>query len=108
MATPKAMTRSVPIGLLVLGGLFVVVNVGAILIGYYFPKWLAATPAVILVGVAMLLFPGAEPPAETEYAKRTGYFFRKAPLRNKIAWVVFGAAGVAIGVYLMIRFERGF
>jgi hypothetical protein len=108
MATPKAMTRSVPIGLLVLGGLFVVVNLGAIAFGYYFPKWLAATPAVILVGIAMLLFPGAEPPAEIEQAKRTGYFFAKAPLLNKIAWVVSGAAGVALGVYVMIRFDPGF
>ena len=108
MATPRAMTKSVPIGLLVVGGLFVVVNLGAIQFGYYFPKWLAATPAIILVGLAMLLFPGAEPPAEIEQAKRTRYFFGKAPLLNKIAWIVFGAAGVAIGVYLMTRFDRGF
>lgn len=71
-------------------------------------KILIAGPALVTIGIAMIIFPGgnittAELNAQT---KPSSVIWSDAPLLHKIVWIVAGALGIAIAFYLLI--SQGF
>lgn len=100
MATSKAM----PLTMFGIGVAIAAVN-GVSLAGWntYFPKLLAAVPVFVLLGVAMLIFPGAEAPPGVDGAEKTRHYWKAAPTSRKAIWIGFGAVGLAIGLYAIHR-----
>jgi hypothetical protein len=99
-----AASRTVPLITLGIGVAIAAVN-GIALVGWntYFPKFLAAVPVFVLLGVAMLIFPGAEAPSGVEGADKTNHYWKAAPTSRKAIWIAFGAVGLAIGLYFIHR-----
>jgi len=100
------MARSWFMPLTMLGSGAAIAAVNAISLGVwntYFPKFLAAVPVFLMLGVAMLIFPGAEAPPGVEGANKTRHYWKAAPTSRKVIWVVFGAVGLAIGIYAIER-----
>jgi hypothetical protein len=96
----RSMRRSMPIGLIVVGVLFGVANVVALSFGYFFPKILAASPAVVLFGIAMLLVPAAEPPADVDARERQLQYFAQASMLHKVVWVGCAVVGGLGGLWM--------
>ncbi|RZL62473.1 MAG: hypothetical protein EOO93_08645 [Pedobacter sp.] len=63
-------------------------------------EFLIAGPALALIGIAMLIFPGGNITAEESKTKQKepSVVFKEAPASHKIAWVVAGIAGVVLAL----------
>lgn len=96
-----AASRIVPYSMIGAGVAMAAIN-GIVLISWntHFPELLVAVPHFVLLGIGMLLFPGAEAPPGVE---KTKYYWRAAPTSRKAIWIAFGAVGLAIGVFVVHR-----
>ncbi len=56
-------------------------------------------PAMLLIGIAMIAFPGADISVK-EFNALGGrlQFWKEAPISHRIAWVVAGVIGITIGM----------
>lgn len=99
-----AASKFMPLTMFGCGAVVAAVN-GIALAGWntYFPKFLAAVPVFVLLGVAMLMFPGAEAPPGVDGAEKTRHYWKAAPTSRKAIWIGFGAVGLAIGLYAIHR-----
>ncbi|MBM3622174.1 MAG: hypothetical protein FJX20_15940 [Alphaproteobacteria bacterium] len=66
--------------------------------GVYVPKLFAISPILILLGMAMLLFPGAAPPPDLDQQNANRHYWKAAPRAHKAAWFVAAAIGLALGI----------
>ncbi len=104
MASTWFATRVLPVSLIVIGVAIGVANAIALLVANaYFPRSLMAILALLLVGVAMLVFPGARFPPGTPAAEQGRRYMAEAPVLHKAMWIVFGGVGVAAGFYALTR-----
>jgi hypothetical protein len=70
----------------------------------YLPKFVASGPALIIVGLAMYIFPGGDVTNKELNAKTkaAGFMWTDAPLLHKIIWIFALLIGVAASLYQMI------
>lgn len=96
-----AASRMVPLIVISTGAAIAVINGITLTVwNVYFPKWLAAVPVLMLLGAAMLIFPGAEAPPGVDEATRTRHYWKAAPMSRKAIWIAFGAVGLVISLYV--------
>lgn len=98
MAIFKRVTWTAPLGVIGVGMLFFLCNWVASRHGYYFPAMMAACPAIFFGGIAMLLFPATEPPAELAPALRQKHYFMGASFAHKMIWGLGVALGAGAGI----------
>ena len=104
MASNWFATRVVPVSVIAIGATIAGVNAISLAVANsYFPKTLMAMPAMLLVGVAMLIFPGAGFPPGTPAAEQARRYLPDAPVLHKAMWIVFGGVGLAIGFHALTR-----
>jgi hypothetical protein len=99
----QRLDRSVPNLMFGFVGLIVVVNAIAFFFGRFFPQALAMVPPLLLVGIAMSVFPGTEPPQGLPDNVRARLFYERTPAKYKWIWAAAAAAGIPPGIYLIYR-----
>lgn len=91
--------RTLGIILLVIGGLFIGLNYYMIYQAeFFFPKVLLAGFPLCSIGLAMMLFPGGEFPADV-IIPRPPDMFKQASLQTKIIWIIFAVVGIIGGFW---------
>lgn len=96
-------SHKIGLGVLILGIILGLVNVIAIYaMDSYFPKLVVFATTLFAWGIAMLIFPVAEPGPEVPQNKQLGVAFSKAGILTKIMWILFPLIGLVAGFYLMI------
>ena len=62
-----------------------------------------AAPALLLLGIAMIIFPGSDiPVSEHKDKSKQIEVFTKAPVIHKIIWAVAFILGITISIYYII------
>lgn len=94
--------RKVGLILIVLGLIFGAVNAVMIVsAGKYLPKLTAAVPVLLLLGLAMMLFPGEAEGKEA--SEKISLLWKGAAMKDRAAWILSSAAGLAVGLYVVFR-----
>jgi hypothetical protein len=99
----QSMVRTVPKYILVVAVAVAIVSGVALHFGRFFPVALAMVPPLFLVGIAMRIFPGAEPPENVPDNVRAKLYFDRTPGKHKLMWVLAGVLGIPPGIYLIYR-----
>ena len=96
--------RIIGIVLLVLGVVAIVSMYTIFSSTNYLPKIVASAPALIIVGLAMYLFPGGDVTNKelNEKTKSAGFLWTDAPLLHKFIWIFALLLGAAASIYQMI------
>jgi hypothetical protein len=104
----KTSKYAVGIGMLILGIVFVAINYFTITYEQmYLPKLLLAGCIIGFMGLGLILFPG---PA-TDLKDSSGYWkklWKESPVLNRVMWIVFTLAGVAVGLWTFSHFGLSF
>ena len=100
----KTSKYALGIGLLILGIAFVAINYFTLTYEQmYLPKLLLAGCITTCMGLGFILFPGPaiDPKDSSGYWKK---LWKESPVLNRIVWIIFTLAGVAVGLWLFSYF----
>lgn len=100
----KRVTWTAPLGVIGVGLFFFLCNWVASRYGYYFPAIMAACPAIFFAGIAMLLFPATEPPADLAAAERQKHYLVEASFAHKMIWGLGAALGAGTGIAATLNY----
>jgi len=105
MAFKAKTSKGLPLGLLLVGVLFLAINfIAETFANYYFPKLLIGGIATLVLGLVMLIFPPADVhnPDKTNELK---HLFKHSNKVYIVIWILTLVAGVALGFWYVIHFD---
>jgi len=101
----KQSNRGVGIGLLIVGLIFICINLYTITYEYFWlPKLLLVGIVVTTLGLALTIFPGANVPIENnkQFFKQK---FSQTSWRDKLIWIFSILAGSTIAIWVIVYYD---